>query len=202
VVGAVIAGVLLGSVPALAQTPPAADQGPRFPFGPGQAAPEAEGPPSSSAAPSAPGQGPFAAPVPGGRARPEFAPAPAPDRGGCNYDLRGGWNVDGRQTDPWDYRYDSNIQVRQYRNWLQIEQPSDGVSYYGVCRGNQIELDVYFHGRFIGYQDGTIGGNNGGGGGGRWWGGGGESGLRVRSEWSTFSPSFATGRETWRRWGY
>src|SRR5207244_10801623 len=54
----------------------------------------------------------------------------------------------------------ARIQVRQYRSWLQIDQPQDGVSYYGQCRGDQLQLDVYQNGQFVGYQDGTVGGNN------------------------------------------
>lgn len=202
--GVLCASLALPSTTARAQTPPTSDQGPRFNnWGPGQAAPDAEGPAGGeSAAPStAPGPSGRAAPAPGS---PSYAPAPAPapapnpDRwGGCNYDLRGNWSVDGRQNDPWSYQYSANVYVRQFRGWLQIEQPQDGVSYYGVCRGNDVQLDVYVNGRFAGYQDGSVSG--GGGGGSRFWNGG---GLRLRAEWATFAPSYAAGVESWRRGGY
>jgi hypothetical protein len=176
-VGLVVASALATGTAARAQQPPTADQGPRFTWGPGQPPPQPEGPAGGDVAPAAPGP------------RPEYAPPPGPDRwGGCNHDLRGSWDVEGRQTAPWPYRYDATVFVRQFRGWLQVEQQQDGVSYYGVCRGDTVQLDVYYQGRFIGYQDGTLHG------GGRW------GGRRIRFEWTTFTPYYATGQETWRRW--
>ena len=207
VVGLILGTTLSSSGVALAQTPPTTDQGPRFgSWGPGQAPPEAEGPSGGDTpAPRGPSGRPDAGP--GGAARPEMAPAPgyapgpgpeyapgpAPHRwGGCNHDLRGSWQINGRQTDPYPYGYSARIHIRQFRNWLQIDQPEDGVSYYGVCRGDQIELDVYAGGRWIGYEDATVAGS-----GSPWsrWGG-----LRVRAEWASFAPGYASGRETWTRW--
>jgi hypothetical protein len=185
VVGVIIAGALASSGVAAAQQPPSTDQGPRFNWGPGQPPPQPEGPEGGEVAPAA-SPGGRAAPAP----RPEYAPAPGPARwGGCNYDLRGSWSVEGRQREPQPYRYDATVYVRQFRAWLQIEQPQDGVSYYGVCRGDTVQLDVYYQGRFIGYQDGTIRG-------GRW------GGQWIRFDWTTFTPYYATGQETWRRWSY
>src|SRR5687767_10059436 len=126
VIIAALAGVLLASASAaLAQAPPSSDQGPRFnQWGPGQSAPAPEGPtggdsanPQRDAPPSAnrdyapapgfPGAvpapysapGPYAAPAPA----PEFLPAPPDHWGGCNYDLRGSWQLSGRQTDPYPF---------------------------------------------------------------------------------------------------
>ena len=90
------------------------------------------------------------------------APAPPNRWAGCDYDLRGSWQVSGTQTSPSQYPYSARINVRQYQNWLHIEQPQDGVSYYGVCRGDQMQLDVYQNGQFVGYQDGSIGLSGGG----------------------------------------
>jgi hypothetical protein len=215
VIGAVAASVVLAaSGTAFAQTPPSSDAGPRFgQWGPGQSAPAPEGPTGGDTAPrsapnTAPGTqgdalpGPYAAPAPGYAPGLPPAPYPGPDRwGGCNHDLRGSWQISGRQTDPYDFGYQAQIYVRQYRNWLQIDQPGDNLSYYGTCRGDEIELDVYVGGRFVGYEDGVVG-----------WGGGrspwssssspwapGNTG-RVRATWTSFAAGFATGHETWRRW--
>ncbi|HZU04782.1 MAG TPA: hypothetical protein VFB73_02320 [Chloroflexota bacterium] len=191
----ILAVLVAASGTALAQAPPTTDQGPRFgQWGPGLAPPEPEGPAGPDVAgPRAPGAAPEApAPL---YAPPGPADAPAPERwGGCNYDLRGSWQVTGRQTEPYPYAYTARIHVRQFRQWLQIDQPDDGVSYYGVCRGDTIELDVYLWGRFVGYQDGVISA----GWGGPWAPG---RGLRVRAEWVMFAPGHAAGYEIWRR-GY
>ncbi len=214
-------------------TPPTSDQGPRFGnWGPGQAPPAPEGPAGGdSQAPTAPNQpggqpnaapnaapsapAPYAAPGP----NPALPPAPAPDRwGGCNYDLRGSWQIMGAQTRPYQRPYSSNIRVRQYRNWLQIDQPQDNVSYYGQCSGDQITLDVYQNGQFVGYQDGSIG-RTAGWDSGPWassapgnspdwsgprprfrpdWGPG--QGQFVSGSWVMFTPNYAAGQETWVRW--
>ncbi len=194
------------SIPAFAQTPPSTDQGPRFSeWGPGQPPPAPEGP----AGGEGPARAPEVAPGPGGRAPqpflapPDFEPGrPAPDRwGGCNYDLRGSWRILGRQTHPYPFTYQAWVHVRQYRNWLHIEQPDDNLSYYGICRGDTIELDVYSGGRFVGYEDGVVS-----------WGGArwgpsagvprvpGSRALRVRADWVSFFGDLATGTETWYRW--
>ncbi|HLH23094.1 MAG TPA: hypothetical protein VK066_11255 [Chloroflexota bacterium] len=205
IIGAVAAAVVLAaSGTAFAQSPPTSDTGPRFgQWGPGQAAPAPEGPAGGDVAPNAaPGTqgdarpGPSAAPAPG------YAPGlpPAPDRwGGCNYDLRGTWQIVGRQTDPYGFNYQAQINVRQYRNWLQIDQPSDNLSYYGICRGDDIQLDVYANGSFVGYEDGTVS-----------WGRASRSPWnsnpwapnsgRVRASWTSFAAGYATGNETWHRW--
>ena len=218
-----LAGVLLASASAaLAQAPPSSDQGPRFnQWGPGQSAPAPEGPtggdsasPQRDAPPSAnrdyapapgfPGAvpapysapGPYAAPAP----PPEFLPAP-PDRwDGCTYDLRGSWQLSGRQTDPYPFSYSSWIHVRQFRNWLQIEQPEDNLSYYGVCHGDRIELDVYSAGRFVGYEDGVVSWSSSPTAWGRFSTGPRARGMRVRAEWTSFFGGYASGRETWYRW--
>jgi hypothetical protein len=217
VLGAILAVTLGASGTALAQTPPSTDQGPRFnQWGPGQPAPDAEGPAGSDVpgpAPRAPSPGAAPDQNPGGRSMapdtgPSMAPAPsapfpsppgalvpgpAPERwGGCNYDLRGGWTVFGRQTDPYDYSYSAYIYVRQFRGWLQIDQPDDGLSYYGRCRGDQLELDVYAGSSFIGYEDGLVSWGNQGWSRGR--------GARVRANWVSFSSGYNAGWETWQRW--
>jgi hypothetical protein len=200
--GFVLAALTVAGGTALAQSPPTADQGPRFgQWGPGQAAPAPEGPPSAAneaprgsapeatppvgRAPGAPG--PFLAPP-----TPEYAPAPGYG-GGCQHDLRGNWQIMGRQTDPYSYPYQAWIQVRQFRQWLQIDQPEDGISYYGVCRGDRIELDVYSGDRFIGYQDGNVTRDG-------WSPWQPRRGTRVSADWVSFAGGYAVGHETWRRW--
>jgi hypothetical protein len=228
IIGLLAAALLTAAGSAFAQTPPAADQGPRFnQWGPGQSAPAPEGPTGADVpspqrdgpptagrdagpgfGPSAGSRGPMASPAPGPYAMPptpEFAPSP--DRwGGCNHDLRGSWQISGRQSDPYPYSYTSWIQVRQFRNWLQIDQPEDNLSYYGVCRGDYIELDVYSGGRFVGYEDGMVNSGPGpyyGSDSGRYPRMGfmnRPQGLRVRAEWNSFFGGLASGRETWYRW--
>jgi hypothetical protein len=211
VIGAVAAAVVVAaSGTAFAQTPPQSDSGPRFgQWGPGQAAPAPEGPSGGDVAPrgapnTAPGAqgdalpGPYAAPAPGFAPSMPPAPYPGPDRwGGCNYDLRGSWQIIGRQTDPYYFNYQSQIYVRQYRNWLQIDQPADNLSYYGICRGDDLELDVYAGGRFVGYEDGTV---SWGSGRSPWtssWGP--RNSGRVRATWTSFAAGYSTGNETWHR---
>jgi hypothetical protein len=241
VIGAIAVGLLATSGAAHAQpidqgqapAPPSSDQGPRFGnWGPGQQAPAPEGPSEGDApAPSAPGARPDAAPgAPSTRApSPYAAPAPGPNPAvpappnhwaGCDYDLRGSWQVSGTQTSPNQYPYLARINVRQYQNWLQIDQPQDGVSYYGVCRGDQMQLDVYQNGQFVGYQDGSIGSSGGGWGPGPWasaaapsdrsdWGGPQPRFNRnwddgrarfVSGSWVMFTPGYSSGQETWTRW--
>ncbi len=233
--GALLATLAASTPAASAQTPPSSDQGPRFgQWGPGQAPPDAEGPagadaptppntapaygsgPEPGARSAAPDTGrsaapdggrPFAAPGAPGLALPP-APGPAPDRwGGCNYDLRGSWQISGRQTDPYPYSYSSWVHVRQFRSWLQIEQPDDNLSYYGICRGDTIELDVYAGGRFVGYEDGVVTSSGGWSESASPWGRARfgpwsppSSGMRVRAEWTSFFGPFASGNETWYRW--
>src|SRR5438309_677881 len=153
----VVWGARRGRRPSGASPPPTSDQGPRFGnWGPGQQAPAPEGPSQGDApAPSAPSARPDAGPgAPSTRAAPApyAAPAPGPNPAapappnrwaGCDYELRGSWQISGTQTSPSQYPYSARINVRQYQNWLQIDQPQDGVSYYGVCRGDQMQLDVY-----------------------------------------------------------
>jgi hypothetical protein len=212
VIGAVAAAVLVAaSGTAFAQTPPTSDSGPRFgQWGPGQNAPAPEGPSGGDVAPTAPNSapgaqsdsrsGPYAAPAPGYAPGLPPAPYPSPDRwGGCNYDLRGSWQIVGRQSDPYDFNYQAQINVRQYRNWLQIDQPGDNLSYYGICRGDSIELDVYAGGRFVGYEDATVSWGNSGRS--PWLSPGGpRNSGRVRATWTSFAAGYATGNETWHRW--
>ncbi|HZR98665.1 MAG TPA: hypothetical protein VFE37_08165 [Chloroflexota bacterium] len=184
--------VLLGlSGTALAQGTPSGDQGPRFgQWGPGRPPPAAEGP-TAAPPPGAPAPGTLPqAPAPSAPGAP--APAPAPNYwGGCNWDLRGTWRVTGRQNTPTFRMYRTTAHIQQYGNWLQIEQ-DDGVSYYGQCNGNGIQLDVYSGDQFIGYQDGSF--NYFGGGWDRW------NLARIQFSWQTYVPSYAAGNETWHRW--
>jgi hypothetical protein len=187
---AAAAALLLASSPALAQErPPASNEGPRFgQWGPGQAPPTAEGP-EASAPPSM-----RAAPPPSAAPPRPGLPPPAPNPnwwGGCNFDLRGSWFVDGRQDQPGYRPYTTNLNVTQYANWLRIDQPDAGYTYYGQCSGNSITLDVYQGSQFIGYENGTA--DWGGGAYARW------GGPRVRASWQTFVPSSSYGTETWHR---
>ena len=186
---AAAAALLLAPSAALAQTqPPTTNEGPRFgQFGPGQAPPAAEGP-APGAPPSVGAAPPQAAPPAPG------VPPPSPNPnwwGGCNFDLRGSWNVDGRQDQPWYRPYTTNLIVYQYANWLRIDQPDAGYTYYGQCNGNSISLDVYQGAQFIGYENGVA--DWGGGYWNRW------GGPRVRATWRTFVPNLSYGTETWHR---
>src|SRR3954452_3918682 len=195
------AALLLASSPALAQDqPPTTNQGPRFrQFGPGEAPPAAEGPvagapPSVQAAPQAAPPSVGAPPPVGmpGPARPGLPPPPQPNYwGGCNFDLRGYWYVDGRQDQPWYRPYSTTMNVTQYANWLRIDQPDAGYTYYGQCNGSNISLDVYQGSQFIGYENGIA--DWGGGAYARW------GGPRVGATWQTFVPNSSYGTETWHR---
>ena len=178
VVAAVVALVLATS-PALAQAPlPTTNEGPQFgAWGPGREAPTVEGPVGMAAPP----------PV-----RPGLPPPPTPRVwGGCNWDLRGNWNVSGRQDQPSYRPYATSLNVAQYGHWLRIDQPDAGYTYYGQCNGNQISLDVYQGPQFVGYEAGTV--DWGGGYFERW------GGARVRANWQSFVPGPAGGSETWHR---
>jgi hypothetical protein len=184
-----VAALLLATSPALAQTPPPpTNEGPRFgQWGPGQAPPAPEGP--APGAPPSVQVAPPAAPPPQPGLPP---PAPQPNWwGGCNFDLRGTWFVEGRQDQPWYRPYTTTLNVNQYANWLRIDQPDAGYTYYGQCNGNSISLDVYQGSQFIGYENGVA--DWGGGAYARW------GGPRVRASWQTFVPSSSSGTETWHR---
>ena len=117
-----------------AQSP--AGQGPRFPFLTPTAAPQdSEGPARDSS------------PLPPGRTE------------RCRWDLRGSWDARGQQTDPSASNYSARMQVRQYGNYLAVDQPADGITYVGVCSGDRVELDAYSGSTFVGAQTGTVSGN-------------------------------------------
>ena len=151
-------GLFVGSIatPAVA----VAQEGPRFSnWGPGMSPPEDEGvePMSSgstvpSGAPSSPAA-PNAAPAPGA-----VAPPPGPVRSACQYDLRGTWRNQGRETSGQRRSYSASVYVQQYRSYIYAQQ-DDGTSYYGRCVGSQLQFDVYAGYRFVGYQDGSISGD-------------------------------------------
>jgi hypothetical protein len=135
----------------------AAGQGPRFPFlSPTGAAPDSEGPARD------------ASPLPPGRtAR-------------CRWDLRGSWDARGQQTDPSANNYSARMQVRQYGNYLAVDQPAEGITYVGVCSGDRVELDAYSGSTFVGAQTGTVSGN----------------GRRIEATWVLYAPDYAAGYET------
>lgn len=146
------------SAPTSAPAPTtAAGPSPRFPaLGPGSTLPDSEG----AARPSSP--------LPPGRtAR-------------CRWDLRGGWDSRGQQTDPQPNTYSARVNIRQYGNYLVAEQPGDNLTYYGICTGDRVELDAYQGDSFIGMQTGTIGAN----------------GRRIESTWVLYNPDYAAGYET------
>jgi hypothetical protein len=112
--------------------------------------------------------------------------------GGCNYDLRGGWQYDGHENSPWPFDYHGQAQVSQFGPWLQNTETQAGsgavTSYYGRCQGNAIRFDVYQGSQFIGYQYGLVGWSP-------------RFGLRVQFNWNTWDPSTgqpSSGTESWR----
>jgi hypothetical protein len=135
--------------------------------------------------------------------------APIPS-GGCQYDLRGNWLNDGRQTSGGYRAYSASVYVRQYRNWIYGQQ-DDGTGYYGQCIGNRLRFDVYQGYQFMGRQEGTVTGSP-------WiypsplYGDpaqpyaapapvappppGGGAGMQASFTWNTW---YGSGTETWRR---
>ncbi|MBX5491621.1 MAG: hypothetical protein IRZ14_10720 [Chloroflexi bacterium] len=145
------------AAPAQAEAQGTIGQGPRFPtLGPGLAPPEAEGP-----------------------ARPN-SPLPPGRTARCRWDLRGVWESRGQQTDPVPNTYGGRLLVRQYGNYLVIEQLSENLTYYGVCSGDRVELDAYMGDTFVGMQTGTVSAN----------------GRRIESTWVLYTPDYAAGYET------
>ena len=135
----------------------AAGQGPRFPFlGPSAPPTDGEGPARATS------------PLPPGRTAP------------CRWDLRGAWNSRGQQTEPIANAYTARLVFRQYGNQLVGEQSADGITYYGICSGDRVELDAYSGDTFIGAQTGTVSGN----------------GRRIESTWVLYTPEYAAGYET------
>jgi hypothetical protein len=131
---------------------------PRFPnLGPSQPAPDAEGPARATSA------------LPPGRTQ------------RCRWDLGGTWEGRGQQTDPTSNSYATRLLVQQFGNYLAAQQPNDGISYYGVCAGDRVELDAYgADGSYLGVQTGTVSGN----------------GRRIESTWVLYRPDYAAGYET------
>lgn len=166
VLGGLTAGV------AAAQTLPPTNQGPQLTdWGPGLTAPMPEGPPTTSPADalvSATGAAPFAVP-------------PA-TRLGCAQDLRGTWLVSGTQNAPVLLTYVSNASVQQFGNYLLIERPQEGLTYYGLCDSGQIQFDVYQGGRFVGYQAMVVVGP-----------------AQLQALWVRYVGGPATGQEAWQR---
>jgi hypothetical protein len=135
----------------------AAGQGPRFPFlGPTTAPPDSDGPARDSS------------PLPPGRSA------------RCRWDLRGTWDARGQQTEPSSNNYSARMQVRQYGNYLAVDQPAEGITYVGVCSGDRVELDAYSGSTFVGAQTGTVSGN----------------GRRIEATWVLYAPDYAAGYET------
>ena len=97
----------------LAPASAGAQEGPQFGnWGPGMPPPDQEGfDPGAQSGTASPYYG---APAPGG-----VAPAPY---AGCQYDLRGTWWNDGRQTTGGYRPYSAYVYVRQYRTWIQAQQ--------------------------------------------------------------------------------
>ena len=131
---------------------------PRFPsLGPSQPAPDTEGPARATS------------PLPPGRTQ------------RCRWDLGGVWEGRGPQTDPTANSYATRLVVQQFGNYLAAQQPSDGITYFGVCTGDRVELDAYSgDGTYIGVQTGTVGNN----------------GRRIESTWVLYRPDYAAGYET------
>jgi hypothetical protein len=151
-------GVTTGPAPFAAPAPaPRGGGAPRFPgLGPSQPAPDAEGPARATS------------PLPPGRTQ------------RCRWDLAGVWEGRGQQTDPTSTSYGTRLIVQQFGNYLAAQQPSDGITYFGVCTGDRVELDAYSGDTYIGVQTGTVGNN----------------GRRIESTWVLYRPDYAAGYET------
>jgi hypothetical protein len=152
-------GVTTSPAPFVAPAPAAASGAgaPRFPaLGPAQPAPDAEGPARANS------------PLPTGRTQ------------RCRWDLAGIWEGRGQQTDPTSNSYATRLVVQQYGNYLAVQQPADGITYFGVCAGDRVELDAYSGDTYIGVQTGTVGNN----------------GRRIESTWVLYRPDYAAGYET------
>jgi hypothetical protein len=152
-------GVSTAPAPFVAPGPGAATGAgtPRFPsIGPSQPAPDAEGPARANS------------PLPPGRTQ------------RCRWDLAGIWEGRGQQTDPSSNSYATRLIVQQFGNYLAAQQPGDGITYYGVCTGDRVELDAYSGDTYIGVQTGTVGNN----------------GRRIESTWVLYRPDYAAGYET------
>ncbi len=132
-------------------------QGPRLPFiGPSTPPPDPEGPPRDTST------------LPPGRtAR-------------CRWDLRGAWEVSGRQTDPSASTYRAQLNLRQYGNYLTADKSGQAITYYGVCSGDRVELDAYSGDQLVGAYTGTVSGN----------------GRRIESTWVLYTPDYSAGYET------
>jgi hypothetical protein len=175
-----LAGVVLAAAggAALAQDVPVTNQGPRFGhWGPG-APPPAAGGPVGAPPPTMP--------------RPGLPPPPQPNYwGGCSWGLQGNWQITGHQNAPYYRAYTTDVIIYQYGNWLRVDQPDAGYTYYGQCTGDSIELDVYAGSQFVGYENGTVDWSAG-----AWqrW-----RGPRIRAYWQSFVPSPLSGTESWHR---
>ncbi len=137
-----------------------AQSGPQFGnWGPGMSPPDQEG--VELATPQANGFMPL--PSYGGQDSAAVAPyggvAPTRLYGGCDYDLRGWWWNDGRQTSPSNTPYFMSVYVRQYRTWIQALQ-DDGTGYYGQCIGSRLNFDIYQGNQYVGRQTGTVTGSS------------------------------------------
>ncbi|HEY7059843.1 MAG TPA: hypothetical protein VII06_00080 [Chloroflexota bacterium] len=110
---------------------------PRFAnLGPGQPAPDVEGPPRATSV------------MPPNRTQ------------RCRWDLAGAWEGRGQQTDPSSNSYNTRLVVQQFGNFLVAQQPADSLAYYGVCSGDRVEFDAYSgDGTYIGVQTGTVSSN-------------------------------------------
>jgi hypothetical protein len=186
--GLILSASLSGAVVAQQEEPPTQNQGPMFgQWHPGATPPAAANPvvepEDRDTRPGALG-----APAPGAPA--PAPPPPAPNQwSGCNYNMSGTWYLSGWETQPTAFHYTGTLQIQQYGQWLQVTQEQGGAitQYYGQCTGNQLRLDVYSGGQFIGYQYGYLDW------GGRW------GAMRAHFNWNTWAPNYATGNENWSR---
>jgi hypothetical protein len=106
---------------------------------------------------------------------PPQGPTASPD---CSRDVSGDWRVAGRQSSPSANDYATSVSVVQFGSWLIVRQPAENLTYYGVCRGDQLMFDVYSGRQFVGSQDGFL------------------DGREVRLIWA---GTTGTGLETWAR---
>jgi hypothetical protein len=144
------------------------------------ATPQSSGATPAAGAPRFPGWGPAAAPPDSeGPARANSVLPPG-RTARCRWDLAGVWEGRGQQTDPSSNSYNTRLVVQQYGNYLTAQQPADGITYYGVCSGDRVELDAYSGDTYVGAQTGTVSGN----------------GRRIETTWVLYRPDYAAGYET------
>jgi hypothetical protein len=72
------------------------------------------------------------------------------------------------------------VNFQQFGSQLIVEQPSEGLTYFGVCTGDRLELDAYSGETHVGAQVGTVSAD----------------GRRIETTWVLYRPEAAAGYGT------